>query len=370
MGEIMGAGITHYPGTFYPDDFILATLWRTLRRPGFPEHLKDPSAWPELMQQEWGNDEGHTAAQAHRKALKEDLLRVRKEIDEFKPDLVMIWGDDQYENFREDLIPPFAIFLVEESDVHPFASMANRGVENPKNVRGESPDATFNIKVHTEAGKYLFKNLLDEGFDVSYAYKFRHVDELGHAFSRVPVYLDYDNVGFPYPIVPLQVNCYGRNVFTQGGPTVQDKYEGLPSPSPARCFALGRAVARVFKASPWRVCLLASSSWSHAFLTPKHDFLYPDSEADRRLYEALRDGDFDSWSKLTLEEIEYNGQPEVLNWVCLAGAMCELNMKPSYTNFVESHLFNSSKTAAVYRYRLFADRYEEGPLPSGRGPSH
>ena len=345
----MGAGITHYPGTLYPDEFILATLWRTLRRPGFPEHLKNPQSWPDLMRKEWGDDEGKSAAQAHRAALKNDLLRVRQEIDEFNPDIVMIWGDDQYENFREDLIPPFAIYLMEESEVHPFRSMANRGVEKPLNVRGESPEAAFNIKVHTEGGKYLVKTLLSQEFDVSYSYKFRHVDELGHAFSRVPVYLDYNKLGFPYPIIPMQVNCYGKNVFTQGGPTAQNLYEGLPSPSPARCFALGAAVARAFKASPWRVCLLASSSWSHAFLTPKHDFLYPDSEADRRLYDALCGNDFDLWQSLSLEEIEYNGQPEVLNWVCLMGAMFELNMKPAYTNFVESHLFNSSKTAVVYR---------------------
>ena len=47
--------------------------------------------------------------------------------------------------------------------------------------------------------------------------------------------------------------------------------------------------------SPWRVALIASSSWSHAFLTDKNHQLYPDIEADRRLYEALRVGDYDTW---------------------------------------------------------------------------
>ena len=40
--------------------------------------------------------------------------------------------------------------------------------------------------------------------------------------------------------------------------------------------------------SPYRVALLASSGWSHAFLTAKNNFLYPDTPADRRMYEALR----------------------------------------------------------------------------------
>ena len=34
------------------------------------------------------------------------------------------------------------------------------------------------------------------------------------------------------------------------------------------------------------VALIASSSWSHAFLTPKNHLLYPDVEADRALYRA------------------------------------------------------------------------------------
>src|SRR4030095_3771432 len=49
--------------------------------------------------------------------------------------------------------------------------------------------------------------------------------------------------------------------------------------------------ARGMAASPGRVALIASSSWSHAFLTPKNYLLHPDIPADRPLYEALRTGD-------------------------------------------------------------------------------
>ena len=54
-----------------------------------------------------------------------------------------------------------------------------------------------------------------------------------------------------------------------------------PSPSPRRHFDLGAACARILKDSPWRVALVASSSWSHAFLTRKHYYLYPDHAADQ-----------------------------------------------------------------------------------------
>ena len=39
-----------------------------------------------------------------------------------------------------------------------------------------------------------------------------------------------------------------------------------PSPSPKRFMDLGAATARALRDSPFRVALLASSSWSHAFL--------------------------------------------------------------------------------------------------------
>ena len=39
---------------------------------------------------------------------------VRKSLDAFNPDLVLIFGDDQYENFREDIIPAFCVFGMDE----------------------------------------------------------------------------------------------------------------------------------------------------------------------------------------------------------------------------------------------------------------
>ncbi len=41
-------------------------------------------------------------------------------LDEFAPDLVVIWGDDQYENFREDVIPPFCLLAYEEMAPKPW----------------------------------------------------------------------------------------------------------------------------------------------------------------------------------------------------------------------------------------------------------
>ena len=78
--------------------------------------------------------------------------------------------------------------------------------------------------------------------------------------------------------------------------------------------------------------------------------MFPDVEADRRYYEALKRGDWEFWRKTTLEEVEDRGHHELLNWFCLAGAMHELGRKgPDESVFLESWITNSDKVFAVFR---------------------
>jgi hypothetical protein len=228
-----------------------------------------------------------------------------------------------------------------------------RGGRGP-NAWDEPKDKIFALPGHPAAAKALANGLLEEGFDVAYAYKPLHHD-LGHAFINAVLYLDYDRQGFSYPVVPFQVNCYGRRVVSQRGgagslerPLTEAELDP-PSPAPWRCFDLGAACARVMARSPWRVALIASSGWSHAFLTPKHHCLYPDVEADRAMYEALRTGDYKTWRETPLAAIEDSGQQEMLNWMCLVGAMAELGRRPDETALIQTCIFNSSKCFAYFK---------------------
>ena len=121
-----------------------------------------------------------------------------------------------------------------------------------------------------------------------------------------------------------------------------------PSPNPARCMEVGAAAARVMAQSPWRTAIVASSSWSHSFLTEKNWQLWPDVPADRRLYEALEMGDYATWRGYTTDQIEDSGQHEVLNWFCLLGAMEELGRKPDRSTFIETWAFVSPVVFAYY----------------------
>src|SRR6266550_4372652 len=121
-----------------------------------------------------------------------------------------------------------------------------------------------------------------------------------------------------------------------------------PGPNPHRCMQVGAAAARVMAKSPWRTAFVASSSWSHSFLTEKNWQLWPDVEADRRLYGALEVGDYAAWHRYTTDQIEESGQHEVLNWFCLLGAMEELGRKPAKATFIETWAFVSPVVFAYY----------------------
>src|SRR5206468_3081770 len=262
---------------------MMGILKRTLRDPAIPAERKDPANWPKLMQEEYGSDQGKAAAAIHRQTLVNGLDRIREQLDAFKPDFVLIWGDDQYENFREDVIPPFCVYILDEVDCTPLAGTDMTSM--PQNAWGEPADKIFKFKGHPDGAKYLSRRLMEADFDLPYAYATRHHKGLAHSFALTALYLDYDRQGFDFPIVPFHVNCYGSSVIRSrgGGGHLSDgpvAEPDPPGPSPTRCFDIGRATARLLRESPWRVALVGSSSWSHAFLTEKNGWIYPDRDSD------------------------------------------------------------------------------------------
>ena len=351
MAEILGLGVTHFPGLLLTDAYMSSFLRRTLQSERIPAELKDPARWPEPMRRELGDDQGVAAAAEHRQRLVAGFRKARAALEAFDPDFVLIWGDDQYENFREDGVPSFCVFAHDHIDSRPFA---RAGRAEYGNAWGEPNDKVFGLDGHRAAASALAAGLIKADFDVSYAYAMRHELGLPHAFINTVLYLDYDRRGFPWPVVPFHVNCYGSSVIAKRGSSAHLTGEAdpdaidPPGPNPSRCFDVGAATARILADSPWRVALIASSSWSHAFLTAKHHWIYPDVASDRARFDELASGNCARWRGLSTAQIEDAGQQEFLNWVCLAGAMTELGRKPEIIDYVESHLFNSDKCFALF----------------------
>ena len=253
----------------------------------------------------------------------------------------------RYQNFREDGVAPFCVFALDGIDSRPFKRAGNA------NAWGEPADTVVHNVGHRAGGRQLATSLVERGFDISYAYTMRHEAGLPHAFINALLLLDYDRRGLPWPIVPFHVNCYGSSTISKRGAFAHIDGTGSdepdpPGPSPSRCFALGAATARALKASDWRVAVIASSSWSHSFLTGKNHYLYPDLPSDRARLEEMRDGQMGRWQTLTTAQLEDAGQQELLNWVCLAGAMHELGRRPVWTELAETYIYAAPKAFAIF----------------------
>ncbi|HEY7648849.1 MAG TPA: extradiol ring-cleavage dioxygenase, partial [Methylomirabilota bacterium] len=154
MGAILGLGLTHSPLLAGRDETMTRIVRRVLEDPDLPERYRRPEGWPAPMQREWGNDEGLSSARQHRAAVVPWFRKMRRVLDDFAPDFVVIWGDDQYENFKEDVIPPFCVLAYDAIEHRPWAEA------KWPNAWDEAKDTTFTYKGHRPAAKALVGGLL------------------------------------------------------------------------------------------------------------------------------------------------------------------------------------------------------------------
>ena len=354
MGEVLGIGVTHYPPLLGPPETYANLLRGVVQSPVVPAEMKNPENWPEPMREEYANEEA--LALEHQERMVGNFRKVREAIDDFAPDAVIIFGDDQYENFKEDIIPPFCVFLHESMESIPFASRPT------PNAWGEPSDKVFVHKGDRPLAQRIASRIIERDFPISFAYSNSHYAEehgptmLTHAFLNALLFLDWDRRGFDYPVIPIQVNCYGEDVISSKGgsghlnPDTQDEYfrefKSPPGPTPASCFQLGETLREVLDEMDGRYVVMASSGWSHAFLCAKNDWLYPDIEEDRKRVESLRSGRHADWANLTNAQIHESADQEFKNWICLAGAMSD--RKAVIVDYVENYIFNSNKCFAIF----------------------
>src|SRR5579862_2011299 len=113
MGEFIGIGCPHGPHFRFTDESMANNYFRhNLRDERTPARWKDMANWPVAMREEWGDDFSVEAARRHREVGIGGYRKARAALDAFNPDFVLIFGDDQYENFREDILPPFCIYAI------------------------------------------------------------------------------------------------------------------------------------------------------------------------------------------------------------------------------------------------------------------
>ena len=320
MAEILGVGCTHRPLMLRPNEDWTFMMRAALDDPAMPEEMKNPANWPAPLREELGNDWGASSAARGREVYRAHFAEARRAIDEFKPDLIVMWGDDQYENFKEDIVPPFAVLAYDDQDIQPWAHR-----RSPWNPWNEPKDKTLRVRGHREAGKYLASGLIEAGIDVGYAYKPLH-HPMGHAFENTVLLLDDERRGFDYPLVQFAVNCYGRRVNAARGLrlplAMSDEIRNLDPPSARTRIAACRSAPP--PRGSWRTARGGSRCGVVVVVAfvPDREELAAVARCRRptaALYDALETGDYATWHAYTTDQIEDSGQHEVLNWFCLLG---------------------------------------------------
>lgn len=352
MAEILGIGCSHGPHLQLTDETMANVYFRrNLHSEKTPSEWKDPANWPAALQEEWGSDEGLAAARKHRAAVLKGFHAAREALHAFRPDIVVIFGDDQYENFKEDILPPFCLYAMDE-----FKLPAQRSGSGPPGWDLlDRPVLQSTVRGSKSIGTFLADELVGRGFDVSCSWTLHHREALAHAFYNTIDYLDWDRAGFPYAVVPFHVSCYGSDlrVPTPDAEVVSGRLmehvtvRPPAAPPPWRCYDTGKALGQVIADSPYRAVIVGSSSWSHASLTGKHGFMWGDVESDREHLDQLRRGEFRAWRDMDAGQLKQSGQHEMRNWICLAGAM--EGRQVEVLSYAETYVFNSSKCLALFR---------------------
>jgi hypothetical protein len=221
------------------------------------------------------------------------IARLAGDIAAAKLDALIVVGDDQEELFDQSNMPAIGIYygetirnagqgLIEGDDW--MARARRRYLEQAALV--EHP-------CHPTLARHLIEALQRDGFDISVMRRVPEGKYEGHAYSYVHRFCMTNGV---VPIVPVFLNAY----FPPNQPT------------PARCFALGEALAAAVAELPGdqRVGIMASGGLSHFVV---------DEAFDRALLEALRRRDAAFFRTAPLAKLQ-SGSSEIRNWICLAGA--------------------------------------------------
>jgi hypothetical protein len=223
-----------------------------------------------------------------------DLDTLSEVLREARPDVLVVFGDDQHEQFDDGNEPVFCIFHGEEMPV--VSRRAGGASWNQYRQEGGSPETAY--VGHAGLGTYLVETLTEEGFDVARSNKLREGVGLGHAFT-VP----FNRLlpGAQIPMVPVMINTF----FPPNQPT------------PKRCFALGQAVRQAIEAwdTNQRVAIIGSGGLSHVII---------DEEIDHATIDALKKQDAAALCALPVDKLNL-GTSEIRNWIALAGAVEPLN---------------------------------------------
>jgi hypothetical protein len=267
-----------------------------------PQISTDPEQWPNLGRTEQPSPHipDNLESQLQLECFREKHSRVQGAIKQLSQlirsaelDAIVIFGDDQHEQFNDENMPSVAIYHGEQVQVHPRRPRGgNFPILRLEETSAEYPNSS-------ELALHLIISLTEQEFEITRSNQLRAERGIGHAFSFLYQRLWPEcNV----PIVPVMINTYY--------PPNQ--------PTPKRCHDLGKAVRAAVQS--WdggkRVGVLASGGLSHIVI---------DEPLDQQVLDALKAKDTPALHAIP-RDLMKGGTSEILNWVALDGAVGTLPM--------------------------------------------
>jgi len=284
---VLGLGASHGSSTFAPAHTWEFYAERDKRRRYYQDMLDRAGASFESASQPERWEAMFAAGQRAQSVLNDIVARVA-------PDIIIVFGDDQHEQFHDDNMPMFSIY---------------RGLSMSRGTRKRQRDvwasAASGASQVTDAGprtfegapelaEHLIDRLVEAGVDIAACNALREDIGLGHAFTHVA-----ENIPLigETVILPFMVNTY----FPPNQPT------------PTRCYQLGRVIRQAVDDwdSDKRVAIMASGGLSHQII---------DETLDRGILAAMVDKDAD-WICALPRSTFTGGTSEILNWITVAAAM-------------------------------------------------
>jgi 3-O-methylgallate 3,4-dioxygenase len=234
-----------------------------------------------------------------------------------KPDVFVMFGDDQEELFFDDNMPAVSIYW---GDTMPWIPRSLFGGRTSLSSWGYG-DKQMDYPIDSDLARFLIDSLMEADFDVAQTRYLNekaggHVGPAGyvsgqwdtepreqgmiHAYGFVCKRIMHESMT---PIVPITQNtCYPPNQIT-----------------PRRSYALGRAVRRAIE--DWdtdkRVAIVGTGGLSHFVV---------DEELDRMVLNLMRDRNAEGIASLPKERLN-SATSEIRNWIAAAGALEHLDME-------------------------------------------
>ena len=264
-----------------------------------------PGSLPPDLQAAADAETREQTAQHHANCMS-NIAEISRHVAAAKPDIVVMFGDDQKENFLPSTMPPFTIFTGEATFGFPFRLYAA--------FFNEPPGDRIEIPAAGKAANCLVSELAEEGFDVAFATELPDAKwGLSHSMVRI-VHL----FGIEAPVLPVFVNAL---------------YE--PAATPRRCYQLGQAIkSAIERCTPesTRIAVIGSGGLSH--ITQGERAGAVDIPHDTWVMESVKSGQGRKLADLTVADLHTSGDEELREWLP-AVAMIE-GIQPDYTDLVES----------------------------------